>query len=245
MKCLKLFLISSLLLLTVSCANNQDLLEAAVKVAQQTSGYSSTGTLGIGEISAGLKEALRVGSANVVSKLGVTNGFNADPAIHIPLPNSLEKVRKIAARVGLQSSFDDLETKLNRAAEAATPKAKALFWNAISQMSLDDARGILKGPDDSATRYFQRKMSAPLASEMRPIVDQAMSQVGAVQAYDNALSRLGPLAPALPDYKTELTNHVIKLGMDGIFHYIAQEEAAIRHDPAKRVTDLLRRVFGS
>lgn len=244
MNTLKNTLTSLFLLLSLSsCANNPELLETAIKIAQQSGAGSSP--LSIGEISSGLKEALRVGSSNVVSQLGVNDGFNADPLIHIPLPDSVKKIRNIAAKVGLQSSFDDLETKLNRAAETATPKAKKLLWNAIAQMTLQDAKGILSGPDDSATRYFQSKMSAPLSRAMEPIVTQAMSQVGVVQAYDQAVGRLGPFATALPDYKTELTNHVIRLGMEGIFTYIAKEEAAIRHNPAKRVTAILRRVFGS
>lgn len=241
---IKNLLISTLLLLSLSsCANNPELLETAVKIAQQ-SGISSN-PLSVGEISAGLKEALRVGSGNVVSQLGVNNGFNADPLIHIPLPDSVKKIRDLAAKIGLQGSFDDLELKLNRAAETATPKAKKLLWDAIAQMTLQDAKGILSGPDDSATRYFQSKMSVALSGEMQPIVTQAMAQVGVVQAYDNAVGRLGPFATALPDYKTELTNHVIRLGMDGIFTYIAKEEAAIRNDPAKRITAILRRVFGT
>lgn len=241
---MKQYLISAFLIFSLSsCANNPELLETAIKIAQQSGAGSSA--LSIGEISAGLKEALRVGADNVTSQLGVTDGFNADPQIRIPLPDSVKKIRNVAAKIGLQGSFDDLETRLNRAAETATPKAKKIFWDAIAKMTLQDAKGILNGPDDSATRYLQDKMTAPLAKEMLPIVNQAMSQVGVVQTYNNALAQLGPLAPALPDYKTELTNHVIQLGMDGIFHYIAQEEAAIRQDPAKRVSAILRRVFGS
>lgn len=239
-------LIAPMIFSLSSCASNPELMDAAIKIAQQaaTSQAGGASALSIGEISAGLKEALKVGSNNVVQQLGVTNGFNADPAIHIPLPRKIARVRDYAAKVGLQRSFDDLETRLNRAAEAATPHAKELFYGAITQMTLSDARGILQGPSNAATNYFRDKMNMPLAERMRPIVNQAMAQAGVVQAYDNAVGRLGPLAPAVPDYKSQLTDHVVQLGMDGIFHYLAQEEAAIRNNPAKRVTDILRRVFG-
>jgi hypothetical protein len=240
----KTTLLASLLFFLASCANNPELMETATKLAQQA-GISSSGPLSVTEISAGLKEALRVGSENVVQKVGAADGYNNDPKIHIPLPASLVKARNIAAKVGLQGKFDDLETKLNQAAEAAAPKAKKLFWSSISEMSVDDAKGILSGPDNSATQFFRGKMTAPLSNEMRPIVDQSMSQAGVIQAYDSAMSKLGPLAPSLPDYKTQLTDHVLKGGMDGIFHYLSEEEAAIRNDPSKRVSDLLKRVFGN
>ena len=144
----------------------------------------------------------------------------------------------------MSSYMDDLELRLNRAAEKATPKAKKLFYQAITEMTMDDARSIYKGPDDAATRYFQSKMSKPLAKAMYPIVDKSLSEVGAVRSYDKLIGKYRSI-PFVPDVKTDLTNHVIKKGMKGIFHYLAREEAAIRRDPAKRTTVLLKRVFGS
>ena len=140
--------------------------------------------------------------------------------------------------------LDDLELRLNRAAEMATPKAKELFLQSIKEMTLDDAMGIYKGPDDAATKYFQNKMSHPLAETMRPVVEDSLSQVGAVQSYDTIMEKYRSL-PFVPDVKADLTHHVIDKGMDGIFHYLALEEAAIRKNPAKRTTDLLKLVFGS
>lgn len=195
------------------------------------------------EIGAGLREALHVGTERVVGQLGVVDGFNLDPAVHIPLPKGLERVQEALATIGLSSLMDDLELRLNRAAELATPAAKQLFFNAIEEMTLADARGILTGPDDSATRYFQGKMSDPLARAMRPLVDDALKDAGAVQAYDRVMGEYETL-PFMPDVKADLSDHVLKLGIDGIFFYIAKEEAAIRNDPVKRTTDLLRRVFG-
>ena len=196
------------------------------------------------EIRAGLKEALRVGSENVVSQLGRTDGFNLDPAIHIPLPQQFDTVKSILARVGMSSMLDDLELKLNRAAEVATPKAKELFFQAISEMTFEDVMNIYNGPEDSATRYFQDKMTPALAKEMQPVVDQSLSQVGAVQAYDNIMGEYRAI-PFVPDVKADLTTYVVEKGMAGIFHYMAVEEAAIRQNPAKRTTELLQRVFGA
>ena len=196
------------------------------------------------EITNGLKDALRVGTETVVSQLGQSDGFNADPAIHIPLPDSLKQVKSALSAVGMSSMLDDLELKLNRAAEEATPPAKRLFWDAITAMTLDDVKGLYNGPDDSATRYFQDKMSSPLAVEMQPVVENALNQVGAVQAYDAVMGQYASL-PFVPDVKADLNKYVVDKGMEGIFHYVAQEEAAIRNDPVKRTTDILQKVFGA
>lgn len=196
------------------------------------------------EIGAGLKEALRVGSENVVAKLGSVDGFNKDSAIHIPLPKQLDTVKSVLAKVGMSSLLDDLELKLNRAAEVATPKAKKLFGDAITAMSIDDAKKIYGGPQDSATQYFRSKMSPSLTAEMQPVVKESLAEVGVAKAYDNVMKQYRSI-PFVPEVKADLTDYVLEKGVDGIFHYMAIEEAAIRQNPAKRTTDLLKRVFGA
>lgn len=202
------------------------------------------GSLSTEEIGSGLREALRVGTERVVRQVGARDGFNADPEIHIPLPGALRDVQTVLKRVGLSSLADDLELRLNRAAEAAAPEAKELFWQAIGEMTLDDVRRIYDGPDDAATRYFQDKMTPPLAERMRPIVEHTLAEVGALRAYDDMMARYRAI-PFVPDVKADLTRYVVEKAMDGIFHYVAQEEAAIRNNPAARTTELLRRVFGA
>jgi hypothetical protein len=200
-------------------------------------------TLGSDEVSDGLKEALRVGTETVVANLGATDGFNLDPAIHIPLPSQLDKVSSLLGKVGMDSMMTDLEVGLNRAAEIATPKAKELFVQAIGDMTLDDAMNIYKGPDDAATQYFKSKMSAPLALEMAPVVDESLAEVGAIKMYDDAMESYEAI-PFAPKVDADLSEYVVQKGMDGIFHYLAIEEAAIRQNPAKQSTDILKRVFG-
>jgi hypothetical protein len=194
------------------------------------------------DIGLGLKDALKVGTGNVVVQLGSKDGFNLDPAIHIPLPKKLKKVQTTLDNIGLAYLLDDLELKLNRAAEVATPKAKALFWQSIRAMTFSDIMSIYNGPDDAATRYFQGKMTPALVREMQPIVSNSLSQVGAIQAYDRAIGKYQTL-PFVPDVKADLTAYVIEQGMNGIFYYLAREEQAIRRNPAKRTTELLQRVF--
>ena len=222
----------------------KDLLGNIGKGGGDSAAGAAAGALGTDELTAGLKEALRVGTGRVVSQLGKTDGFNADSTIRIPLPESMQTVRSTLQPLGMSGMLDDLETRLNRAAEAATPQAQELFVQAISEMTLDDAKAIYDGPADAATRYFESKMSAPLADAMRPIVDDSLAEVGAIKAYDNLMGQYRSV-PLVPDVKADLTNHVLDKGMDGIFHYVAQEEAAIRANPAARTTDILKRVFGS
>ncbi|MDX2418430.1 MAG: DUF4197 domain-containing protein [Xanthomonadales bacterium] len=195
------------------------------------------------EAGSGLKEALRVGTDTVVGNLGQPGGFDLDPQIHIPLPKQLDKARSLLGKFGMDSMLTDLETKLNEAAEIATPKAKQLFMDAINDMTLDDVMAIYKGPDDAATQYFRSKMSAPLALEMKPVVDSSLEDVGALQLYDNVMQQYEEV-PFAPKVDLDMSDYVVDKGMDGIFYYLAKEEAAIRNDPAKRTTELLKSVFG-
>ncbi len=196
------------------------------------------------EIGIAFKQALRIGSENnVVNKLGATDGFNADPSVHIPLPEKLNTVKTMLSKAGMSQLTDDLELKLNRAAEAAAPKAKGLFVQAINDMTFEDIKKIYKGPENFATKYFQGRMSPELKKEMQPIVENFLSQVGAVKSYDKVIGQYQTL-PFVPDAKADLTEHVVQKGMEGIFHYLAKEGASIRKDPATQSTALLEKVFG-
>lgn len=208
------------------------------------SSSDDTAALSTADVGSGLKEALRVGTENVVGRLGQADGFNGDPAIHIPLPGTLDRVQSVLTRIGMDDTLDDLELRLNRAAELATPIAKDLFVQAIKDMTIDDVMAIYKGRDDSATRYFQSTMSDPLATAMQPIVTESLADAGAAQLYSKVMDQYNNV-PFVKPVDADLSSYVVDKGMDGIFFYLAREEAAIRQDPAKRTTDLLKRVFGS
>ena len=195
------------------------------------------------EIAAGLKEALRIATERTVDRLGTEGGFNADPAVHIPLPETLARVQSALEQVGMGGMAEQLELRLNRAAEAAAPEAREVFVEAIRGMTLEDARGILNGPQDAASQYLRRTMSDPLKQRMRPIVDAEIAEVGAIQVYDRMKAEYANL-PFVPDVKADLTDHTLDEALDGIFHYLGKEEARIRADPAARTTDLLKKVFG-
>lgn len=218
-----------------------DLLKSAEEAVQGLGG--SSGALSDQEIGDGLVEALRVGTERVVEQVSTADGYNLDPDIHIPLPGALKDVQKVLNTVGMSNLADDLEVRLNRAAEAAAPEAQALFWDAISEMSFEDVQQIYNGPDDAATRYFQDKMTPALTERMQPVVDRSLADVGAIQSYDNMMKQYESV-PFVPDAKADLSTYVVEEAMDGIFHYVAIEEAAIRNNPAARTTDLLQKVFG-
>ncbi len=193
------------------------------------------------QISGGLKEALGIGTQNVVAQLGKTGGFGLDPKIHIPLPASLQRVSNGLNAVGMGSLATDLEAKMNNAAELATPKAKELFVAAIQKMTIKDAQSILSGSNTSATQYLRKTMGEQLSRDMQPIVTKTMAQAGAVQTYDAMAGKL-PLAATM---KNTLNSYVTTKATDGIFYYVGQQETAIRTDPAKQTTALLKTVFGA
>ncbi len=212
--------------------------DAGSTVTSNVSGLTNT------EVSAGLREALKIGTQKVVGQVGVKDGFNLDPKIHIPLPGTLGKVDSALSKIGMGSLTEDLELRINRAAEAATPKAKELFITAISEMTIDDAKNILTGPNDAATSYLRKTMGPGLSKEMQPIVQNTLAEAGAIQAYDNVMGQYEKL-PFMPDVKSNLNNYAVEKAMDGIFYYVAQEEQLIRENPAARTTDLLKKVFSS
>ncbi len=227
-------------------AHAQDLMSRGKDALKGLKGNSGTSTsasaLSNTDMVGGLRDVLRVGSERVIGTLGKADGFNKASDVHIPLPGTLKTAQSMLSKVGMGGLGEDLELRLNRAAEAAVPQAKTLFSDAIGQMSIDDAQKIISGPKDSATQYFKSKMSAPLSAGMTPIVNDQLSNVGALASLDKMMGQYKSL-PFAPDAKTNLTEYVVGKAVDGVFLYLGREEAAIRENPAKRTTELLQKVF--
>lgn len=210
-----------------------------------SSGAKAGVGLSEGEIGGGLKDALKVASQRVVGRLGKSDGYFADPAIRIPLPGPLQQIEGPLKAMGASGMLDDLHLKMNRAAEQAAPKALDIFTDAVSRMSISDARGILSGPQDAATQYFRKTTSSSLTKEFTPIVDNSLSSVGAVSAFNGVQSKASGLPMMGGGLKGfSLTDFTVGKGLDGLFHYMGTEEAAIRSNPAARSTELLKKVFG-
>ncbi len=201
------------------------------------------GELSEGKIAAGLKEALRIGSGNAVQNVSRKGGYYTNPQIKIPLPETVRKVESLARAAGFSKQLDDFEMSMNRAAEKAAPEAKAIFWDAIKKMSFSDARKILKGRENEATLYFEDKTRDRLSELFKPIIHQSMSTVGVTEKYQ-AVESMVARFPIKGSGRFELDQYVSDKALDGLFYILAQEEKKIREDPAARVTDLLKEVFG-
>jgi len=192
----------------------------------------------------GLKEALVQGASAAVGKLGRTDGFFKNKKVKIPLPESLRNVEGVMGMFGMKKQADEMVVAMNRAAEAAVLEATALLHDAIKQMTLQDAKFILTGGDHSATDYFRKTTQAPLRERFLPIVKEATGKVALTEKYD-ALA-VGASKMGLVDEKdASIEEYVTRKALDGLFLMIAEEEKAIRKDPAKQASSLVRKVFGA
>ncbi|MDJ0988073.1 MAG: DUF4197 domain-containing protein [Desulfobacterales bacterium] len=211
------------------------------KEAQKTLGGSASG-LSSDEITAGLKEALQVGTEKAVGLVSQPDGFYKNPAIKIPLPESVEKADKWLRAAGYGEKIDAFELSMNRAAERAAPEAKSIFWDAISDMNFDDAQKILNGRDNEATLYFKDKTSNRLQEVFKPIVKDAMGEVGVTRSYQELSDKITSM-PFGKSASFDLDQYVTDGALDGLFKMLAEQERQIRTQPTARVTDLLQKVF--
>jgi len=226
----------------------QDWLKEKTKDLGGSGGASSALTrsaLSQEEMVSGLKEALSVGVRRAMDILGKQGGFLNDAAVRIPVPESMRKVESGLRSVGQEKLADDFVTTLNQAAEQAVPKGVAIFSDAIGNMSLDDAKAILDGPDDAATKYFQKNTSGPLTDAMLPIVRDATNKVGVTATYKSVMDKAGVLTSLLGQKDPDLDGYVTGKALDGLFLKLAAEEKRIRENPVARSTELLKKVFGA
>ena len=191
-----------------------------------------------------LRQALSQGAVAAVSSLGRSDGFLGNPKVRIPLPENLQKAEKLMRKLGMGKYADELILSMNRAAEAAVPEAKELLLNAVKQMTLQDAKGILTGGDDSVTQYFKRTTSEPLTEKFLPIVRQATEQVDLAQKY-NRYAKQGAKLGLIDKKDASLEGYVTQKALDGLFLMIAEEERAIRQNPLGQASSLLQKVFGA
>jgi hypothetical protein len=234
---LRVLIIVMVILLTALPASAQlDRIFKGLGVGQQ-SGLSDA------KIGSGLKEALKVGTENTVNLAGRLDGYFLNQAIKILMPEKLRNLEKGLRAVGYGQQIDEFVLSMNRAAERAAPFAKAIFWDAIGEMTFEDARRILSGNETAATDYFKGKTSDKLTVVFKPIVDKAMNEVGVTRQYKELVGRYESI-PFVKKEKFDLDNYVVTKALDGLFHVLGEEEKKIRTDPAARVTDLLREVFG-
>ena len=243
------FVVAAPIVVATTPVAAQDWLKKGLEILEDLSrgqGGGSGSGLTTDEIVLGLREALRVGTSRTINRIGRPDGYFLDNLIHIPLPRSLQRVQNALKPLGLSRQLDDVEKRLNRAAEKGAPKAKALFFNAINQMTVVDAVDILRGPDNAATLYFQRTMTPPLKDTFRPVINRELENAGAFRSLENAVDQVSgfPIGGQVSNNaRKDLADHGLEFALNGLFHYLGKEEAAIRNDPVKRTTEILKKVF--
>jgi len=196
-----------------------------------------------GDAASGLKQALNQGAKAAVAQLGRPGGFSSDPQVRIGLPGKLGKAARTMKLMGMGAQVEQLEASMNLAAEAAVPQAQALLLQAVQNMTLQDAKAILAGPQDSATRYLDKSSREQLRSRFLPIVRQATQQVGLAQQY-NAFAGQAASFGVIDAQSAQIENYVTEQALNGLFKIIAEQEAGIRRNPAQAAGSLARKVFG-
>lgn len=249
MKRLYVILLLSLLAGHASAISLSDVKDAiksntGTSSASGSSNASGVSSLSNAETSDGLKAALDQGVTKAVSMLGTTDGFFGNKEVKIPLPKSLQKIEKGMKLMGMGKQSDELVLKMNRAAEAAVPEAKALLVDSIKKMTLADAKAILTGPQDAATQYFKRTTSTQMAEKFLPIVEKATANVQLAESY-NKYAEMGSKFGVVKKEDANINQYVTRKALDGLYLMIAKEEAAIRKDPLGQASSLIKKVFGA
>lgn len=199
------------------------------------------GNLTNAEVVGGLKEALKVGTDTATFHLGLLNGFFKDDMIKILMPPEAQQVEKTLRSVGFGNVVDKAVLSMNRAAEDASKYVGNIFIDAISQMTIQDAFGILRGDNTAATQYLKMKTSTELTAKFTPIISKSLQFTDATKYWSDVFSVYNKFSNK--PVNTNLTAYVTQKALDGLFYHIGLEEQLIRKDPAARITDLLRKVF--
>jgi len=195
------------------------------------------------EVRNGLLNALEVGAVRAASNASSLDGFFGNEIIFIAFPQEARRAANTLRDLGMGNLVDDFVRTLNRSAEEASKQAAPIFTNAIRQMTIQDAFEILNGPPNAATEYLRRTTSAQLADVFSPVISQALNSTDATR-YWGDITRQYNQIPFVSPVRTDLVGYTTERTLNGLFTLLAEEEQAIRQDPAKRTTDILRRVFG-
>jgi hypothetical protein len=239
-------LILAVAVLAYMPASAQFNLNNAIKQAQDkakvvTGGSSS---LSNSDIIAGLKDALNVGTGTATKVVSAVGGYYNNAQIKIPFPPEVQKVQQTLSSMGMQKQVDDFVRSLNNAAEEAAKSAAPVFVDAVKQMTVDDGLKILKGRDNEATLYLQAHTQDKLKTQYKPIVNSVLDKVNATK-YWKTLADAYNKIPFIQKVNPDLGEYTTNKALDGLFYMVGQEEAKIRKDPAARVTDILKKVFGN
>lgn len=220
-----------------------DLLKKGVDSLSQEKSQIGAG-LSEDSIISGLKEALQIGVGKAIDYSSKADGYLGNPKIKIPVPEKIQNVADMLGNIGLQKPVDDFIISMNRAAEAASPKAKDILLSAVQKMTFDDAKKVLNGGDTAATDYLKEKTFNDISGAFKPIVSDTVNQVGVTSAYKEMMGRFSDI-PFASAQSVNLDDYVTDKAVSGLFVMLAEEEKNIRTNPQARATDLLKQVFGN
>ncbi|MGQ2983854.1 DUF4197 domain-containing protein [Flavobacterium sp.] len=235
---MKKILFALFIITAVSTGANAQLKDLVGKGKEMLSG----GSLSNADIGKALKEALNNGVTREVTKLTAEDGFYKNEAVKILLPPELQKVDKKLRQMGMSSLADEGIKVLNRAAEDAVKEATPIFVDAITKMTITDAKKILMGADNSATSYLQKTTTTPLYGKFSPVVKTSLDKVGADAVWEKIISKYNSL-PLVTKVNPDLTDYVTNKALDGVFKMITVEEKNIRTNLSSRTSDLLKKAF--
>ncbi len=237
--------LSLLFAFSVSAQNDSsDKLGGLFKKASSVFSKNSSSKSGLStdEIVSGLKEALSLGAQKSGDKLSVTDGFFKDAAVKILLPEEVQNVEKKMRMLGMGKLVDNAILSMNRGAEDASKAAAPIFLAAIKKMTVRDALSILRGTDTAATAYLRKSTTAELTDAFRPVIEESLKKVDATKYWKDVFNTYNRFSSTPVD--TDINSYVTTKALNGIFYYVAKEEVDIRKNPADRVTDILKKVFG-
>lgn len=209
------------------------------------------------EVVDGLKQALTIGSNSAAAGLSETDGYYRDEMVRITLPPEAQIITdNLSLLPGGEKLIEDVILKINRAAEDAAKEAAPVFAAAVRTMTIQDGFAILKGENDAATQYLRTRTWNELYGLYQPKIKSSVDKpvAGNIspgeswntlttqwnRIANSAMGRLSDLTPV----NVELDRYLTEKALDGLFLKLADEEEKIRTNPAARVTDLLKRVFG-
>ncbi len=243
-------LVLALLLAVASSARADlfDFLKPTAKTNSTGGAGLSLGALSQDQMVSGLKEALAKGVQHSITNLGHDGGYLNNVNVKIPVPEKLRTIESGLRSVGQGKLVDDFIGTMNHAAEAAVPEAAGVFSDAIKGLTVEDAKALLKGPDDAATQYFKKTGEGRIHEKMAPIIKAATAKTGVTASYKKLMAET-PGAALLGGFggtdTFDVDKYVTQKAGDGLFKMLAEQEKSIRHNPAARTTDLLQKVFGA
>ncbi|MGH1471513.1 MAG: DUF4197 domain-containing protein [Cellvibrionaceae bacterium] len=221
-----------------ACAELTPYLETGANVASAT-GYGNQANL-----VRGVKEALELGSGRAADQLSAVGGYSNSSLYRIELPENLQPITRRLRQFGLGGQLDNVESLMNQGAEKAAAEAKVVLVDAVRNMSVTDALGIVRGNDTAATDYFRQQTESSLRSRYLPIIQENLQQIGFYNQYKTLLNTYERL-PISDKPNLDLEQHVLVKSLDALFSQVAVEERAIRDDPVGRGTAIIRSVFMS